>query len=103
MSRLLEIRTRRAHLMASAAVERERIRAQLRAWEAPFALADTGICAARYLRRHPQWIIGPIVLFAVLRPRRALSWARNGVIAWRAWRWVVRSGYLRVFAMRLTA
>lgn len=102
MNRLVEIRARRAHLMASAAVERERIRNQLRTWEAPLALVDTGISAARYLRRHPEWIVGPMVLLAILRPRRALAWTRNAVVAWRAWRWMVGSGYLRAFSIRRT-
>jgi len=102
MNRLVEIRARRAQLMASAAVERERIRMQLQAWEAPFALVDTGISAARYLRRHPQWIVGPLVLLTILRPRRVLAWTRNALVAWRAWRWIVGSGYLRIFSIRRT-
>ena len=91
MNPLTEIRARRAHLMARAAVERERIFVQLHAWEAPLALADKGYAAARYVRRNPQWIVAAAVLLAVLRPRRALSWARNGLIAWRAWRWISAS------------
>ena len=98
MNPLTEIRARRAHLMARAAVERERISVQLHAWEAPLALADKGYAAARYLRQNPQWIVAAAVLLAVLRPRRALSWARNGLIAWRAWRWIRAS--LRAFTAR---
>ena len=91
MNPLTEIRARRAPLMARAAVERERVCVQLRAWEAPLALADKTIAAARYIRRNPQWIVAAAVLLAVLRPRRALSWARNGLIAWRTWRWMSQS------------
>ena len=54
MNQLAEIRVRRAHLMARAAVERERISVQLNVWEAPLALADKGFAAARYVRRNPQ-------------------------------------------------
>lgn len=88
MKPLTEIRARRARLMAQAAVERERISVQLRAWEAPLALLDRGLEAARYVRRHPQWLIAAVAVLAVLRPRRAFGWARNGLIAWKAWRWV---------------
>ncbi len=88
MNALTEIRARRAQLMARAAVERERVSMQLHAWEAPLALADRGLAAARYVRRNPQWIVAAVVLLAVLRPRLALSWARNGLIAWRTWRWM---------------
>ena len=101
MNRLAEIRARRAHLMARAAVQRERICVQLRAWEAPLALADRGYATARYVRRNPQWIVTAVVLLVVLRPRRALIWARNGLIAWRAWRWISQS--LRGLAPRRPA
>ena len=97
MNPLGEIRTRRAQLMARAAVERERISVQLSAWEAPLALVDKSISAVRYARQHPEWIVAALVLFAVLRPKRALTWARNGLIAWRSLRWILRS--LRNFAI----
>lgn len=101
MNPLTEIRARRARLMARAAVERERVSVQLHAWEAPLALADKSFAAARYVRRHPQWIVAAVVLLAVLRPRRALAWVRNGLIAWRAWRWISQS--LRGLAARRPA
>jgi len=101
MNRLTQIRAKRALLLARAAVERERLSVQLQAWEAPLALADKGFAAARYVRRHPQWIVAAVVLLAILRPRRALSWARNGLIAWRAWRWISQS--LRGLAIRKPA
>jgi hypothetical protein len=91
MNQVSEIRARRAQLLVRAAVERERLSVQLRAWEAPLTLADKGIAAARYVRRHPEWIIAAVALLAVLRPRRALGWARNGLIAWRTWRWISQS------------
>ena len=91
MNQVDEIRARRAELMARAAVERERISVQLRAWEAPLSLVDSSIAAVRTIRRHPQWLIAAAVVLAVLRPRRAFAWARNGLIAWRAWRWISNS------------
>jgi hypothetical protein len=91
MNQVDEIRSRRAELLARAAVERERISVQLRAWEAPLALVDRSVAVARQIRRHPQWLIAAAAVFAVLRPRRAFAWARNGLIAWRAWRWVSNS------------
>ncbi len=101
MSRLAEFRDKRVRLLARAAVERERFVMQLQAWEAPLALADRGFAAARYVRQNPQWIVAAVVLFVVLRPRRALSWMRNGLIAWRAWRWISQS--LRGLATRSAA
>ncbi len=101
MNRLTQIRARRAQLLARAAVQRERLSVQLQPWETPLALVDKSIAAARYVRRHPQWIVAAVVLLIVLRPRRALSWARNGLIAWRAWRWISQS--LRGLATRSPA
>jgi hypothetical protein len=91
MSQMSEILATRAQLLARAAVERERIAVQLRAWEAPLALADRSLAAARSIRRHPQWIIAAAVVLALLRPRRAFAWARRGFVAWRTWRWISNS------------
>jgi hypothetical protein len=98
MSQVAEIRAKRAQLLARAAVERERIAVQLRAWEAPLALVDKSVAVGRAIRRHPQWIVAAAVAFAVLRPRRAFAWARNGLIAWRAWRSI--SASLRALVTR---
>jgi hypothetical protein len=88
MNPLTRIRAERANLLARAAVERERLSVQLQVWEAPLLLVDKSVEAMRTLRRHPQWIVAAVVVLAVLRPRRVLGWARNGLIAWRAWRWI---------------
>jgi len=86
MNQAGEIRAERARLLARAAVERERVLVQLRAWEAPLALVDRSVAAARYVHRHPHWLIAAAVVFAILRPRRALAWMRNGLVAWRVFR-----------------
>jgi YqjK-like protein len=86
MNQVGEIRAERARLLARAAVERERVFVHLRAWEAPLALVDRSMAAARYVHRHPQWLIAIAIVFAVMRPRRAVAWVRNGLIAWRVFR-----------------
>jgi len=91
MNSVTRIRAERAHLLARAAVERERLLVRLQAWEAPLSLVDRAVAAAHYVRRHPQWLVAAALLIAVLRPRRALALARNGLIAWRAWRWIAQS------------
>lgn len=98
MNQVGEIRAERAQLLARAAVERERALEQLRAWEAPLALVDRGVAAARYIHRRPRWLIAVAIVFAVMRPQRALAWLRNGLIAWRAFRWV--SAWPRGFTAR---
>jgi len=98
MNQVDAIRAERARLLARAAVEREGVLVQLRAWEAPLALVDRSVVAARYVHRHPQWLMAAAVVFAILRPRRALAWVRNGLVAWRAFRWV--STWPRSFTAR---
>ena len=98
MTELDEIRARRVLLLTRAALQRERLALQLAAWEAPLAWADRSVAAARSIRRHPQWLLVAAAVFAVLRPRRAFAWARNGLIVWRAWRWAAAT--LRQFAPR---
>jgi YqjK-like protein len=101
MNRLGALRDKRARLTARAAVERERLLLQLSVWEAPLALADKGYAAARYVRQNPLWLVAAVMLLVVLRPRRALAWVRNGLIAWRALRWISQS--LRNLATRRSA
>ncbi|MBI2316437.1 MAG: hypothetical protein HYY28_04330 [Betaproteobacteria bacterium] len=73
--------------MERAAVERERLAAQLAPWRARLGLIDRSATAARSVLAHPEWLAAAAVLILILRPRRALAWARRGLLLWRAWRW----------------
>jgi hypothetical protein len=55
----------------------------MEAWRTPLALTDQGLAALRYIRIHPQWLIGPILLLAVLRPRRVGKWLGSSWVSWR--------------------
>ncbi len=88
MSQSAVLRDKRARLQVRAALEREQLSAQLDAWRAPLALLDRGVAAARQVRRHPEWLVAVAVVIALVRPRRALAWARRGFVVWRTWRWV---------------
>lgn len=101
MSRSADLRDKHARLLVRAALEREQLSAQLDAWRAPLALLDRGVAAARQVRRHPEWLVAVAVVIALVRPRRALAWARRGFILWRAWRWV--SGAAREITQRKSA
>jgi hypothetical protein len=41
---------------------------------------------ARWLGRHPEWLVGTAVALLVARPRLLLRWARRGFFAWQVWR-----------------
>ena len=101
MSQSADLRDKRARLLVRAALEREQLSAQLDAWRAPLALLDRGVAAARQVRRHPGWLVAVAVVIALVRPRRALAWARRGFILWRTWRWV--SDAARGLAQRKSA
>jgi len=88
MNEMLRIQVRRAHLLARSEAERRDLSARVASWQAPFALADRSIAAARYLRRHPLIVAAAVALLVLLKPRRAIVWARRGFFLWRTWRWV---------------
>jgi hypothetical protein len=74
---------RRVHLVAQAAAQRRTLARDMEAWRTPLALTDQGLAALRYIRIHPQWLIGPILLLAVLRPRRVGKWLGSSWVSWR--------------------
>lgn len=88
MNEMLQIQVQRAHLLARAAAERRNVSARLALWEAPLGVADRSVAAARYLRRHPSIVVAAVALLVLLKPRRAIAWARRAFVAWRTWRWI---------------
>lgn len=91
MSRVEEIRARRAALIERTATERERVTAQFAPFRPPLALVERSIAAGRVILSHPEWIAGAAALILILRPRRALAWAQRGFLAWRAWQWIAQT------------
>ena len=51
-----------------------------------FAGADYAVEGARWLRRHPQFVVAAAVALIVARPQRAWRWARRAFVGWQAWR-----------------
>ena len=96
MDRLEQLRRRRERLVLAAAAQRATLAREFRPLEAPFAIADRGIDAVRYLRAHPGFVIAGVALLVVLRPRRVLAWTSRGLAAWRSYQ-LVASGYRRLF------
>ena len=82
--------TRRAALVARAAVQRDDLARQLGAWEPAFDRIDRAMAWLGRLRRHARPLaVGVAVLFAVLAARRPPSltpWIRGGANAWRVGR-----------------
>ena len=76
---------RRAALQARSAVLRERLGTHGQALRPALRVADTALTAGRWLRNHPQVVIGGLVAVALLKPGKAWRW---GTSAWGLWRTV---------------
>jgi hypothetical protein len=50
-----------------------------------FIGADRVVEGARWVCRHPQFVVAAGVALVVARPKRAWRWARRAFIGWRAW------------------
>jgi hypothetical protein len=82
-ARRAALAARRERLVAQAAAQRAALARDLAPWRAPLALADRGLAALRYLKRHPALLVGVTVAFAAWRPKRVGHGLGR---AWRMWR-----------------
>jgi len=80
--KLFELAQRRSELLARIAKQREQLADVAAEWDAPLAIADHGVAAVFFLRRHPLLVAG---VTAVILKRRssaaALVWGM-----WRVWK-----------------
>jgi hypothetical protein len=81
--RLSELSQHRSELLARIAVQRGQMAEIETELSAPLALADQGLVAVRFLRRHPFLVAGAMALFVARRRNTAagLVWG-----AWRLWK-----------------
>lgn len=80
---LLRIAERRERIIARVALQRGMLAQNVEPWRVPLELADQGISVLRYLKRHPEGIVGVAVLLAALRPGRIATWLGRGWASWR--------------------
>ncbi|MBI3531266.1 MAG: hypothetical protein HY068_02095 [Burkholderiales bacterium] len=81
-SREAELAARQQQLLIRSAELRVTLAHQSQTLQGPLALADQAVSSVHWLRSHPQWPLGALLLLAVLRPRRALVWAGR---LWWGW------------------
>jgi hypothetical protein len=81
--KLVRLAERRERLVAQAATQRRVLAQNIEPWHTPLALADQGLEKLRYIKRHPEWIIGGVVLLAALRPRHLGKWLGRGWVSWQ--------------------
>jgi hypothetical protein len=80
---LIRLAERRERLVTRAAAQRVELAQNIEPWRTPLALADQGLTALRYIRHHPEWIVGIVVLLAALRPGRVGKWLGRGWVTWQ--------------------
>ena len=81
--KLIAIHARRQILIEAAAAQRLALAQDIAPWQAPLALADQGLRVLHIVRQHPQWLLGAIALYAVLRPRNLGVWLQRGWLGWQ--------------------
>ena len=95
-ARLIELRERRATLVAQAGTQRESVIAFVERAEVATAWLDQAASAGRWLRERPLLVAAAVMLLAILRPRRTLKWLAAGFSLWRSWKSL--RGFLRQLA-----
>ena len=89
-SRLLAIEAKRGRLLERAARERADLAQALQSWAQPLGFVDRCLDAVRFVVARPPLLAGAVLVFALLRPRRAIKWARRGWSIWRGYRWLTK-------------
>ncbi|HUX65141.1 YqjK-like family protein [Sulfuricella sp.] len=84
--KLIRLAERRERLVAQAAAQRMTLAQNIEPWRTPLARADQGLAALRYIKSHPAWIVGGVVLLAALRPARVGKWLGRGWVTWQMMR-----------------
>lgn len=84
--RQLELALKRQRLEWQAQSQREDMSHHLQIFLPAFGAADKVRAGAKFLRAHPEWLAGGVVLLAVLRPRKAWRWGRRGAMVWGLWK-----------------
>jgi hypothetical protein len=81
--RRIEIALKRQRLQLQAAEQRFALSHDLARFAPVLSVADTVRAGIAAVKRHPEWVIGAIVVLVVARPRTVLRWLQRGVVAWR--------------------
>lgn len=77
-----EVMQRRGELLARITSQREQLADMGDRWQAPLALADKGLAAARFLRANPL-VVASVVALLLVRRRGVIGLVKVG---WRMWK-----------------
>ena len=88
--RLAAIETKRARLIERAARERADVAQTLQSWAQPLGFADRCVEVLRYVISRPPLVAGAMLVFALVRPLRALKWGQRAWGLWQGYRWLTQ-------------
>lgn len=72
---------RRQQLILQAAEQRAELAQNFAPLHSSIALAETGLAAFSYIKKHPVLMLGGTTLIALLRPTRLGKWLQRGWVA----------------------
>ena len=81
--KLARLAERRQLLVARVAAQRFILAQDIEPWRARLELADRGVAAFQYVRRHPALMLGGALLLAMFRTRGAGKWLQRGWLVWQ--------------------
>jgi hypothetical protein len=89
-TRLAAIEAKRARLIERAERERADAAQTLQTWAQPLGFVDLCLGAVRFVVTRPPLVAGAMLVFALLRPRRALTWLQRAWGMWQGYRWLTK-------------
>jgi len=89
----VELALEKQRLQLEAAAQRAALAGHVDGLRPLFDAADRVSAGARWLRRHPEAVLGGVAVAAAARPsarRFVWRWGKRGFVAWQLWRETVR-------------
>ena len=81
---LLKLARRREHLVLEAAKQRVQLAQAVEVWREPLALAEQGLAAISFIKKHPILMAASTaVLVRLVRKSFMGKWLGRGMMAWR--------------------
>lgn len=82
--KLLKLAQRREHLVLEAAKQRVQLAQAVEVWREPLALAEQGLAAISFIKKHPILMAASTaVLVRLVRKSFMGKWLGRGIMAWR--------------------
>jgi hypothetical protein len=84
--RYRELELERERLLARSAQLRIELGTQSSVLRTPLTMVDKVRAGAHWLRHHPEWPLGALVVLVLLRPGRVVRWSARLLWGWQLWR-----------------